>query len=144
MTLKNTLIVIGLAIILASLVIWGGFYQLQPVGAAAFSGGHAVVATTSSLVVGPAANSQSVWAPGPNTLTENNCSARIISTANQAVNISFSGTSSSTATTTVSNLLGHYQPASTTVAYDGGIYGCRWLGFYGFGASSTVNITSTQ
>ena len=48
------------------------------------------------------------------------CASRIITTQLQPMFISFGST-------TPSNIAGHYQAASTTVAYDSGLYGCgQW------------------
>ncbi len=74
-----------------------------------------------------------------------NCAARIITTVQSPIMISFDALSS----TTVSATVGHLQAASTTVAYDGGIYGCGLWSVYGYQANSaapstTITISETR
>lgn len=54
-----------------------------------------------------------------------NCTSRVVSTASTTIQISF-GSSTPSATR------GAWQGASTTVAYDGEIYGCGYWRVYGF------------
>ena len=68
------------------------------------------------------------------------CAARIVSTGGaSAVMLGFSAFQGTTTTGTT----GIYQAASTTVAYDSGIYGCGQLSAYSY-ASSLVNVVTTQ
>ncbi len=64
------------------------------------------------------------------------CAARIVSTTgNSAIMITF------TDKDTPSGLFGHWQAASTTVAYDSGQYGCGKVKIYSF---SSQNITVSE
>lgn len=95
--------------------------------ASAPSGLPATMATSSTIVVGTSSIT---------TLFADNlmCSSRVISTVAQPIMLSFGAMSS----TTPSGTIGHYQAASTTVAYDSGIYGCGLVSAYGFNASTTI------
>ncbi len=112
--------------------------RAQPAGASAPVGLAAKVATTSQLTVGPGNN---IGAFGTTTREYTySCAARIISTVGQPIMISFSSIGS----TTLSQTLGHQQPASTTVVYDGGQFGCGRVTIRGLNASSTITVTETQ
>lgn len=110
----------------------------------AFSGVQAMVATSSTIQVGP--QERKVWFLGRTVDVKVPCAARIISTQGQAVALTFDGVSSSTAMSQLSLTLasGHIQAASTTVVYDSGLYGCNRIGIYGYGATTTVTITETR
>lgn len=121
--------------------------QMTPVPmsfGAAGEGIQARVASSSTWTVGP--QETKVWFYGNNSQTGSVCAARIISTTGNDIAITFSGTSSSTATSTLSSTVasGNIQLASTTVAYDGSVYGCGYLGFRGYGATSTIRIIETK
>ena len=64
----------------------------------------------------------------------NSCSSRTISTASTSIMLAFGSS-------TPSASFGHWQGASTTVAYDSGLYGCGQWSVYGFG---TGQITITE
>lgn len=107
-------------------------------GATAPAGLNAQVATTSTVSVGPLNN---VYALGTTTNESRyQCAARIISTAGQPIMISFASLSS----TTLSQVVGFQQVASTTVAYDGGLYGCGYMTIRGMTASTTITIGETH
>lgn len=130
--------------LLLGLAFYSFTQHIQTTQGASFPGVPAQVATTTIFAVGP---QQAVpWFYGPSTASQSNCSARIISTGSQAIEINFGATSSSTATSTLNLLLitGHVQSASTTVAYDAAEYGCGYLGLKGEIASSTIIITETR
>ena len=71
------------------------------------------------------------------------CDSRIVTTKAQAIVINFAGTSTSTATSSLSSIQGHIQLASTTVVYDAGIYGCGYWGALAVTASSSVIAATT-
>lgn len=75
------------------------------------------------------------------------CDSRIISTAGEPITLSFGSTSpfgGAQATSTLQQGKGHLQAASTTVAYDSGIYGCGiWIA-RGNNATTTINLTETR
>lgn len=103
--------------------------QVQLVGASAPPGIPAFVATTSQMTVNTTASR--VLA------TTTACSSRIISTVASPITISFSDRNGFVP----SGLVGHVQAASTTVAYDSGLYGCDAMRIYSF---SATDITVTQ
>lgn len=142
-TIQNISIIALVSIFIMAISIFVGV-NVNFAGAAAPSGLPAQVSTSSSMQAGP--QQATVWFSGPQTFTNVNCAARIITTGAQAVALTFSGTSSSTATSTLTGILaaGHVQAASTTEVYDGGIYGCQYLGIRGYGATTTIFITETR
>lgn len=73
------------------------------------------------------------------TTTGGNCSARIITTYAQPIMITFSDVQGKVP----SGTFGHYQPASTTVAYDSGLYGCDAVRIYSF-ASQAITVSETR
>lgn len=88
--------------------------------------GQAIMATSSTIQVGPQQDK---------TLFTSNysCASRVISTAQQAIMLAFSSTINP------GGDQGHWQAASTTVAYDSAIYGCTAVTAYA-AASSTITI----
>lgn len=87
----------------------------------------AQVATSSAIQIGPQV--------AVTLFAENEvCSSRVISTVAQPAMISFSND------VTPNGITGHLQAASTTVAYDSGIYGCETVKAFGF-ASTTITKT---
>jgi len=67
------------------------------------------------------------------------CAARIVSTGAGAVNLTFSDISGQTP----SGTYGHWQAASTTVAYDSGQFGCGLVKAYGM-STGILTITETR
>lgn len=94
------------------------------------SGLQATVATSSNPTV---TSSASV------VFATSTCAARIISTGASAVMLTFSDNQGKTPTATY----GHLQSASTTVAYDSGLYGCGLVKAYSF-ASQAITVTETR
>lgn len=71
------------------------------------------------------------------------CTSRIISTGSTTVRIiTASSTFSGVATSTnyLNNARGIIQAASTTVAYDSGIYGCGYWGAIGYAPTTTLTV----
>lgn len=70
------------------------------------------------------------------------CTSRVISTLGKPIMLSFGEVVKDdnyyVASSTLSATLGHLQSASTTVAYDSGIYGCGEWYAYGHDASTTI------
>lgn len=95
------------------------------------SGLPSTVATTSSPTVGTTA--VLVFA------TSTNCASRVISTRQDAIRILFSDYAGQTPSDTI----GHVQAASTTVAYDSGIYGCNAVKIYSY-ATQVITVTETR
>lgn len=101
------------------------------VGASAPSGLPATVIDSFTKQVGPQGNTLiSTSTPS--------CSSRVVSTVAKPVMLVFTRSAS----TTVSATYGHLQGASTTVAYDSGLYGCNQITAYGFDATTTITITN--
>lgn len=109
-------------------------------GATAPAGLNAQVSTSTQITVGPQANTVVPFGALPPKESQWQCAARVISTGQQAILISFASMSSTTLTT--SN--GFWQAASTTVAYDGGLYGCDYMTIRGLTASSSINVMETH
>ena len=121
--MRYTLSTIGIAIVLlAGLVI---AFQARDVSASAPAGAQAPVATSSAITM-PANTAVAIAATS-------SCAARIVTTSGQAVMLTFSSRTGQAAPT---GSYGHIQAASTTVAYDSGLYGCDLLRAYSFGAQA--------
>jgi hypothetical protein len=100
---------------------------------------HAYGNTITQGIV-PQIASSSLMVTGPQsavTLFAKNsgCAVRIVTTLANPIMLSFTSTLTPNATT------GHLQTASTTVAYENGIYGCGQLSAYGFNASTSITAT---
>ena len=67
------------------------------------------------------------------------CSSRIVSTQGDAIKLTFSDFTGLVPSASV----GHVQAASTTVAYDSGLYGCNAVKVYSYG-TQTVHVTETN
>lgn len=90
----------------------------------------ATVATSSNPTVGTT---------GVLVFATSTCSARIVTTYASPVMITFSDRIGQVPTGTY----GHLQAASTTVAYDGGLYGCGAMKMYGF-VSSAITVSESR
>lgn len=99
-------------------------------GASAPSGIPATVATTSPALVNTSAST---------VFATSTCASRTISTVASPIMITFSDVQGSVPTGT----FGHLQAASTTVAYDSGLYGCGALKVYSF-VSSTITVMESR
>jgi hypothetical protein len=134
---------LGIAIFALAIVLVFVSGKLGNVSASAPSGLPATIATTSAYAVGPEEPMVYNYGNNQNRL---NCASRIVSTGISAVVLTFGGTSSSTATSTLKvgspYLGGHLQLASTTVAYDSGIYGCGFIGLSSYASTSIIISTS--
>lgn len=86
------------------------------------------VATSSLMQVGPS-SAVTLFTKA------SNCTARIISTGANPIMLSFSSV------LTPAAQVGHYQAASTTVAYENGVYGCGQMSAYGYAASTSITVT---
>ena len=121
----------GLFITACILLVAAFVMTTRQVSGSAPSGLAATVATTSYMAV--STTEGRIFA----TTTGQNCAARIITTYAQPIMLTFSEYDSKVP----SGNFGHLQAASTTVVYDGGVYGCNAVRAYAFG---TVNITVTE
>jgi hypothetical protein len=128
-TLKTIFAIFGL-LVLVAFISW--FVTTAKFSSAsAPSGLKATVATTTKYVVGTTASKP---------FATSTCSARIITTVEKPIMIMFTDKKGESPTA----VLGHYQAASTTIAYDSGIYGCDAWRIYGHDANSTITLTETQ
>ena len=116
--------------VLAVLAVAYVFSIQSIVFAGAPSGLQATVATTSANAVGTTATML---------FATSTCSARIVTTAASPVMLTFSDYANQTPT----GSFGHLQAASTTVSYDGGVYGCGKVKAYAF-VASTITLTETR
>ncbi len=131
----TSLVLVAFAMFALALFTVSGSHKAD---ASAFPGGRATgyIATTTS--VGPG-NATQLFAQ------DNACSSRVVTTVAQPVMLSFfDPTNGDLSSTTLSGTKGFLQAASTTVAYDSGIYGCGRMFAYGFGASTTITTMETQ
>lgn len=114
-------------------VLFGFHVELNKTFGSADNGLAATVASSTAEVVSTTATNIAA--------TSTNCASRVITTTSQAVMLTLSDYAGQTPTQT----FGHYQAASTTVAYDGGLYGCGLIkAISGGGASSNVTVTVTK
>lgn len=130
-----TLSVLAIAILVLAVVI-----LMKPINSAlggAFTGSAShLQAATTATVGNQAVPARTLFAAK----ADDSCKARVITTNFTGINISF-GDVAGLGSTTISSNVGHWQPASTTVAYDGEIYGCGlWTGF----AAATTTVTVSE
>lgn len=123
--------------ILALLAI-SAMYMSQRVYGSAPIGLASSFATSSTVVVGPfkpntASTTMSVFDASV-------CTSRVITTYAQPVTVMWSNSVFSSTTPNPSAGIGHLQLASTTVAYDSGIFGCGYVAIYGL-SSTTITIS---
>jgi hypothetical protein len=132
-TLKYT--IIGTAFV-ALVAVWSVSQFNLALGSAP-SGLPAAYSTATTTQVGPDLNVELFGANGQ-------CSARIVSTQAQPVMLTFFDPSEGNiASTTLSQTVGSVQAASTTAAYDSGLYGCgRVFGYAA--ASTTITVVETK
>lgn len=89
---------------------------------------QSLIATSSTVSVGIQEN-KTIFT------SKTRCASRTISTVAQPIMISFSSDITPTGT------VGHLQLASTTVAYEAGLYGCGAVTAYGQTASTTITVS---
>ncbi len=139
LTRNEVMLYLGvIALVLAIMFEFG--HSTPEAKASSYPGSTATVATSSTLAVGPQLNMFAFGTTSPANESRYSCAARIITTVGQPIMISFASVSS----TTLSQVVGHLQPASTTVAYDGGVYGCGYMTIRGLTASTTISMTETR
>lgn len=121
-----------IALGLAGLLYWGSSNEPAELKGASGIAGTQQFAT--STTVGPEENIQLFASKG------GSCGARVVSTKESAISITFADPSNGDiASTTLTSMVGFYQAASTTIAYDAELYGCgRWFGHSS--ASSTITV----
>lgn len=129
-----------LTLLALSLIVFASVLIFKPVQTAlggAFTGTAAYLQMATTTTVGPSAGKITIFSAK----TDNSCKSRVITTpGTSAIMLSF-GDTTGFGSTTISGTAGHLQAASTTVAYDGEIYGCgRWTAF----AWSSTTITVSE
>lgn len=131
-TLKeNSLSIIIACIFITALVLISyvsGLLTLKT-EASTYAGGRGVVSTSSQLGLNATT--------ATTLIATTTCVARIITTKSSAILLTFSDYNNASP----SSLYGHLQPASTTVAYDSGQYGCGKVKAYSMTAD---NITISE
>lgn len=123
----KTFVIIGLAAFILGIFLSAPSKQYG----AAVMGLSARLATSSNVTV-----STSV---GGNIFATSSCAVRIISTGNSGIMLTFSDITGESPSASV----GHWQGPSTTVAYDGGQYGCGAVKAYS-GVSQTLKVSETR
>ena len=133
-SIKSLMAVLVVSFMVVSAV---GFWVLQTLQteAGAPSGLPTSMATSSTVAMGQATVS-TLFA------TSTYCTSRVIGTVADAIIIQFSpGIGGVYGTSSLQNGFGYVQAASTTVAYDAGLYGCgAWIA-RGNTGSTTLNIS---
>lgn len=113
------------------------FLYSQSTFASAPPGLPASQAVATTTQVGPQAKVTLFSANG-------SCTARVVSTRGTDIFLVFADpTNGNLSSTTLAFGAGFYQAASTTVAYDGGLYGCGRMIGYAL-ASTTITISQMQ
>ncbi|KKR15214.1 MAG: hypothetical protein UT43_C0005G0010 [Parcubacteria group bacterium GW2011_GWC1_39_29] len=134
------IMVIYAAILVSLVIVMYGVFKSEPavlpvVLKGAPQGLYSVLAVATTTTVGPQ-EKKTVF-------TRNtSCVTRVLSTAGQAIMVLYGDpTNGDLASTTITSMAGHWQGASTTVAYDAGIYGCGRMIVLGVAASTTITAT---
>ena len=127
-TIVGIVIVVVIGFVLAAWLI-----PKQKLGQAP-SGLNSLLAVATTTAVGPQQN-KTIFS------SNSQCTGRVIGTAGSAVMVAFGDpTNGDISSTTLTSMVGFMQGASTTVAYDSGVYGCGRWSVYGI-ASSTITTT---
>jgi hypothetical protein len=132
---------IPLTLLALGVLLLAGVILLKPIDSAfggAFTGQSAYLQIATTTAVGPQDGEDTIFAAR----TDGSCKSRIITTQGaSAIMLSFGDKiNGDFSSTTLSGQIGHLQAASTTVAYDGEIYGCgRWTAYAW--ASSTLSVS---
>ena len=132
-TLSITLL--GLAVFSLALVLL--FKPVHDAFGSAFTGQASHLQTATTTQVGNQAVPALTIASA---ISDESCKARVITTNGIGVYLSF-GDTAGFSSTTITNAIGHWQPASTTVVYDSGLYGCGRLTGW---AVATTTLTVSQ
>ena len=119
-----------LAVIVLGTGVYLGSYKKSSLGSAP-NGVQATIASSTNVSF--------VAATAKVAIATSSCTARIISTTNSAIMITFSDYNNTAPT----GILGVWQAASTTVGYDSGIYGCGLVKIFSY-TTAPVTITDVQ
>ena len=134
--MKTEKITLAVIVIIIGFLVYGLFKskpESKPLGQAP-SGLNSLLAVATTTAVGPQQN-KTIFS------SNSQCTGRVIGTAGQAIMLAFGDpTNGDISSTTLTSMVGFTQGASTTVAYDSGVYGCGRWSAYGI-ASSTITTT---
>ena len=139
-TLYRAGIFVGICVLMAATLI--SLMGTKTATAMAPYGIPATVGTSSTMTIGPSTAYNSKLGDYMGSTTNETaflCGSRIVSTTGGAIMMAYA----SLASTTLSGSVGNYQAASTTVAYDSGLYGCGYWTFYAY-ATTTIVVTQTR
>lgn len=119
------------------IAIAGTLFTPSELRGATFPGTAAQLKTATTTTVGPSAQRITIFG------LKSDCKARVVTTNYAAVWLSFGEptTNGNLSSSTLSNAAGHYQAASTTVAYDSGLFGCGVMTGY---AVASTSITASE
>jgi len=114
------------------------FYESKNVLSSAPSGGMALVASSTQKVT--------VGTEAPTTIfnAKYSCTNRVITTYANPIMLTFATSTDLISTVEPTATFGHLQSASTTMAYDSGLYGCGVWQVYGYTASTTISISEFE
>jgi hypothetical protein len=121
-------VILGAILLTAFLLIW----NTQRVQGNGFIGVTVNVASSTSQII-PARTARVLFA------TSTPCTTRIITSRASPLMLTFSNYNNASPT----GVFGHYQAASTTVAYEAGVYGCGLVKVYA-DVADTITVTETQ
>ena len=134
--MKNK-IIIGLAGLLIAAASWL-VGNVTPAKLGGSQPGTVVISATSTQHILGAAQASAFY------MSSSNCAGRSITTLSEAIFLGF-GSSSSTATSTLTGFTGVYQAASSTVYYDADRYGCQVVaGRLQTSATASSTVTATE
>ncbi len=129
--------IIATAVVAIVFMVYLTLQETKVAFASAPSGLPATETIATTTLVGPQQNIQLFAKSGT-------CSSRVVTTVGSGIMLIFADPSGGdVSSTTLSGQKGFLQAASTTVAYDSGIYGCGRVFGYGF-SSTTINLMETQ
>ena len=133
-TLMNKSLALPLTLLALGVLVLAGVLLFKPIDTAlggAFTGQAAFLQTATTTTVGPSAARITVFPAS----SDNSCKSRIITTNYAGIWLTF-GDTTGFSSTTITNGVGHWQAASTTVAYDGEIFGCGRVTGYAIASTS--------
>lgn len=134
----NTVAGVIAGAVICAVLTFVGFSTMRVAFASAPSGLNAVVVSATTTQVGP---QQNITLFSANTT----CASRIVRTQGVEVYLTFGDTvpTGAIASTSLTAVVGFFQAASTSVAYDSGLYGCGRMTGEAL-ASTTITVAELQ
>ncbi len=127
--------IILISVTVAILISFGVYIARKQSFGSAPAGMKTIVASsTVKAIVGP-------QAPTAIFSATVDCTSRVITTYANPIMLTFATSTDLDQTVKPTAIFGHYQAASTTVAYDSGLYGCDLWQAYGYTATDTISIS---